>query len=735
MNSTTYKRRSTKSNKDEGVRKIGIHDDSAISKISFLESLEAKREDEGLENERTIKRGVLFLRVITCLVLLLLAIAVSLIVVAIGKRTESGALELTFNDSASKLQEGIELSLNASAGCAWTLSQIYNSQFSGGDVWPNVTLSDFENQTDGLRFISKATIAIGFAPMINNQTDRLQWESYAASIGQDELVYHKWSVQDGIFKLDAEPDPEPVYDNGYTPMSKYPYLLTPIWQVSPESTNHERVMYNMHSEPIKMRAIDEMITYDIPTLTSTLTSNITDDTHYNDPSSILFVPVYNGTAIAGSVHLRFSWQIIFSNILPANIKGIVCVLQDSIGNVNTFYIDGASVRYLGDGDLHDPGHESLMQEFTVSIANVSQSFQKQGVNVVTYTISIYPSDAFKDEYSTNIPLQIGLGVLALFFITFPLFILYDCLLHHHLKTLAKSSEIIKSLYPDIVRKRLFQMNEEQQQTKHKPNRKDDAFLSIECASNLNVAAKIKDFLKINDDSKLSLFKKDRSSKDKSFQVGQPIADEFPSVTIMFADIAGFTAWSSAHTPQQVFQLLESLFGQFDRAANKLGVFKVETIGDCYVAVSGLPDPKDDHAVIMSQFALECQRKFNQAVDSLKEIDADTLRLRSGLHSGPITAGILRGQKSRFQLFGDTMNTASRMESTGEPLRVQISEQTAKLLIDANKESWFIPREGLITAKGKGSLQTYWLVPNAHIKDLFKNSSDDTNNKVASTDDN
>lgn len=205
---------------------------------------------------------------------------------------------------------------------------------------------------------------------------------------------------------------------------------------------------------------------------------------------------------------------------------------------------------------------------------------------------------------------------------------------------------------------------------------------------------------------------------------EPIADMFPSTTIMFADIAGFTSWSSAHTPQHVFRLLEKLFKEFDRASKKLGVFKVETIGDCYVAVCGLPTPRDDHAVVMSQFALVCQRKFNQVINSLVDIDADILRLRSGLHSGPITGGILRGEKSRFQLFGDTMNIAAKMESSGTPTKVQISEQTAELLTNAGKNSWFIPREDLVTLKGQedaDALQTYWLIPNVHIKDMRANS--------------
>ena len=191
----------------------------------------------------------------------------------------------------------------------------------------------------------------------------------------------------------------------------------------------------------------------------------------------------------------------------------------------------------------------------------------------------------------------------------------------------------------------------------------------------------------------------------------PIAEMFPRTTIMFADIAGFTAWSSEREPTQVFKLLETLYHAFDLSARRLGVFKVETIGDCYVAVTGLPDPIDNHATIMAKFAYEC---LHQMKNLTKELEVtlgpgtSELALRIGLHSGAVTAGVLRGEKSRFQLFGDTMNTASRMESTGIPNRIQISQATADLLSAAGKSYWLTPRDEMVHAKGKGKMQTYWL---------------------------
>eukprot|EP00977_Amphora_coffeiformis_P003392 scaffold630_cov174-Amphora_coffeaeformis.AAC.12 len=192
---------------------------------------------------------------------------------------------------------------------------------------------------------------------------------------------------------------------------------------------------------------------------------------------------------------------------------------------------------------------------------------------------------------------------------------------------------------------------------------------------------------------------------------KPIADLFTDVSIMFADMQGFTAWSSARDPAQVFTLLESVYSAFDKISISLGVFKVETVGDCYVACAGLPQPREDHALVMAEFATCCLKEMTKVAHDLEPIlgpDTSEIQLRIGLHSGPTTAGVLRGLKGRFQLFGDSMNLASRMEATGVAGQIHVSQEYAEEIQRQGKGEWLTLRKDAPFVKGKGVLTTYFL---------------------------
>ena len=183
-----------------------------------------------------------------------------------------------------------------------------------------------------------------------------------------------------------------------------------------------------------------------------------------------------------------------------------------------------------------------------------------------------------------------------------------------------------------------------------------------------------------------------------------IAESFSSVTVLFADLSGFTEFSEHVDPQQVVGLLDEIFSTFDHLAHAHGVEKIKTIGDAYMAVSGLPVPRPDHAEAMAVMAIGMQEAFRGVMRNR----GLPLELRVGMHSGPVAAGVIGRQKFTYDLWGDTVNLASRMESHGEPSRIHVSPTTRALLGEAFR---FADR-GEVHVKGRGTLHTFFLLGRA-----------------------
>jgi guanylate cyclase len=182
---------------------------------------------------------------------------------------------------------------------------------------------------------------------------------------------------------------------------------------------------------------------------------------------------------------------------------------------------------------------------------------------------------------------------------------------------------------------------------------------------------------------------------------QTIADHFAAASVLFADVVDFTPLSQRLQPAEVVGILDRLFSRFDALVEMHGLEKVKTIGDCYMAAAGVPDPHTDHARRAALLALD----MRDEVATWAVGDQPRLELRIGINSGPVIAGVIGTKRFLYDLWGDAVNTASRMESHGTPGEIQITRETYELL----KEEFVCRRRGTILVKGKGQLETWYLV--------------------------
>ncbi|MGL5061585.1 MAG: adenylate/guanylate cyclase domain-containing protein [Microcoleus sp.] len=185
-----------------------------------------------------------------------------------------------------------------------------------------------------------------------------------------------------------------------------------------------------------------------------------------------------------------------------------------------------------------------------------------------------------------------------------------------------------------------------------------------------------------------------------------IADRFPNVSVLFADMVGFTKFASEMPPIELIVRLNSIFSEFDKLTEEYGLEKIKTIGDGYMVASGLPILRDDHADASLEMALAMQ----QVMTHLNKTSKEFLSLRIGIHSGPVVAGVIGTKKFSYDLWGDTVNTASRMEQYSFPGCIQVTEDTYNQL---SKKHLFAER-GVIDVKGKGKMKTYLLDCSEHL---------------------
>ena len=318
-------------------------------------------------------RRVCMLRGAMISTLLSATVVVATLTYVFVRKSEYNTFVNQYSDSVSKVAEAFQQGLDSKHDVARTFSAIYTSNYGNAvydpPIWPNATMPDFQAIAEGQLRLATGR-ALSFNPIITQDVNRLEWEAHATEsasiLGAPQLITPEpgttWpdnqTVAFGIYSRDPETR-EVIYDPGYAPSSVYPAVMVPVWQIAPIVTNEKAVMFNLHSEPNRMRALDDMLTYRVNTLTAIL--QLVQDSELR-PSSIYFAPVFDkfieddedaenfdDNLVVGSISVVFSWDDMLARILPNYIKGLICVLQSSIGQEFTYSISWDSVTLMGEG--------------------------------------------------------------------------------------------------------------------------------------------------------------------------------------------------------------------------------------------------------------------------------------------------------------------------------------------------------------------------------------------------
>jgi hypothetical protein len=505
------------------------------------------------------------------------------------------------------------------------------------------TCLDFAIRAAKIRTLSNAVI-INVYPLVSHQ-EKDAWENYTAA--NNFWVSESVAIQEGDKNYQGEiVQPsyfvDYIHNDAELPLEEWEErdIYLPNWQSAPSIPRYAPYNWDLlgYSDTRSIEAILQTHrvivseAYHLPDPGDPIAVTETDvsvdwfsdflgpDQDPSEPVSDIYYPILDkndavtiedpeNEKFVGILSMSIYWRNMIENILPPGSDGVVIVFGNECNPTFTFEIFGHEVVYLGRGDQHDTKYDYLEESAWLDDLDSFSSSGRtySGVPIdrdfCPFHLRLYPSQVMEDEYKTNHSVILTIVAVAIFFFTSVIFIGYDQMVEYRqrkvMQTAVKSSAIVSSLFPQVVRDRIMDMGADEPRKK-----KANAFNSGENA-NFNQQS----FLQNPGDT----------AQPEIDEDGGQICDLFPETTVIFADIAGFTAWSSLREPAMVFKLLETLYGKlqfcykpgwgalesptrltllyisgaFDKCAKRRGVFKVETIGDSYVAVTGCPAPCKD----------------------------------------------------------------------------------------------------------------------------------------------
>jgi Adenylate and Guanylate cyclase catalytic domain len=423
------------------------------------------------------------------------------------------------------------------------------------------------------------------------------------------------SIPDHVWTLDDRGNPRAV-----DARESVPYA--PLWQQAPTPSNAALINYDLLSNPQLLALYRSMRAVQRPALSSVMdlrflysgaagyavpaSTEVSTAADTSNVTSLMMSPLYPFVAtkesfsdrneISGLLLSVIDWERYLTKILPANVNGLVVVLTSTCGDVYTFQLNGPTVEYLGAGDLHETSYNSLLvtsdpfETGWLAKGNETPTGDNVAGGACSYVLRLYPSTTLEGIFTDQKPAVYTAVVVLLFFFTAMVFLLYDWLVTRRQNKVnasaKKTNAILSSLFPSTVRDRILQEAEEQaeqeeqlkNQAQQSPKRGGFA---------LGNKALLRDFLKDAEADGAAGKPSSSEAGASKLSVSRPIADLFPETTVCFADLVGFTAWSSVREPTHVFQLLETIYHAFDKIAKKRSVFKVLEMNCCFLLRSSV----------------------------------------------------------------------------------------------------------------------------------------------------
>ena len=495
----------------------------------------------------------------------------------------------TIRDASEFHSENIFVALRSFSATITTEAKALNATF------PFVTLPTFEVLGAGVRSTTGAEM-INWHPMVE-QNQLKEWSRYTLShyeqnLAQSRAIALSLHAEGSSVKpsdyLEGPIAPFPNFKEGGIILApKYgegPYY--PAWMVSPPIFNPNFI--NSDPSPWALKqpisavlAARELILTDTVPVSNLANRAIKLEDHeayhaslvdyvqnpnstaFMHPHSSVMVPVFEElndptSRLVGTFAVVIPWDRYLVNLLPDGVDGITCVLRNSCGKAFTYQLDGNSAFYIGEGDFHEHAYNYTHVELPFD-DYISREDRVPGE--CTYSFHIYATQAFEDEYRSSLPLVLTMVVGATFCVMIITFLVYDLFVRQRndkvVSVATRSTAIVSSLFPSNVRDRLMEETAQADAAAEAPKNTNKNRLQTFLASNHNGSKQDQEWDGMTGQCKT-----------------KPIADLFDEATILFADIAGFTQWSATREPAQVFQLLETLYHEFDVQAKRRSVFKV-----------------------------------------------------------------------------------------------------------------------------------------------------------------